>query len=756
MKNKIELLAPAGSWEAFLAALHNGADAIYMAGPRFGARAFAKNFDMKALQEAVDYAHVYGVKIYITVNTLIYENEFESMIAYIDELVEIGIDALIIQDLGLLHVVTTRYPTLEVHASTQMHIHNKEGFEFLHKKNVKRAVVARECSIQEIREFSKIGMDLEVFVQGALCISYSGQCLISSYLKGRSGNRGECAQHCRMVYSLHEGQKTIAKDQYLLSPKDLFTINHIGELIEAGIHSFKIEGRMKRPEYVAQVIRMYRKAIDSHFSNQTYEHLEEDTIALKKIFNRDFTSGHLFEKKGTTLMNYYRPNHVGTPLGTIVGISKDKMQIELVDQLTQGDGIRIIQKTDEGFTVARLYKDGLLVNKVEKGQIVELDKKSFVSVGASVVKTSDVTLLKQLEQDYLLEKRKVDITIYGYVQIGQPLYLTASDGEYTMEHYSEWVVEGSLKQPTTEEKTKEQLSKLGNTPFTSVDTKIDMYEDCFVSIKQLNDERRKLIDLLVHERKKKQVHVKVEPKIEEVKRNLESNIAIVIKNKEQYNKYKDIDVDYFWVDSILLYEELKLDERVKYQVPRVNKRKYVEKNEVISEVGGLLYGGSIADYSFNIVNHHSLSFLLNNGVQTMIYSKECSINDIVETQTAFLNENGTYTNTGVYIYDYPELMVMEYCVINAIKEDNDKKGCTLCKQNQTYTLRDVHGEIFHLHGDDDCVVHLHSNKVNNRLSEVDQMLNNGIYNFVFCFLDEDENKAASIVEEVKLKLHKYK
>lgn len=754
MKNKIELLAPAGSWEAFLAALHNGADAIYMSGPRFGARAFAKNFDMNALREAVDYAHVYGVKIYITVNTLIYENEFESMIAYIDELVDIGVDAVIIQDIGLLNVVTSRYPTLEVHASTQMHIHNKEGFEFLHKKNIKRAVVARECSIEEIREFSKIGIDLEVFVQGALCISYSGQCLISSYLKGRSGNRGECAQHCRMLYSLHEGQKVIAKDQYLLSPKDLFTINHIDELIEAGIHSFKIEGRMKRPEYVAQVIRMYRKAIDSYYQNETYVGLEEDTIALKKIFNRDFTSGHLFEKKGTTLMNYYRPNHVGTPLGKIVRVSKDKMQIELVDQLTQGDGIRIIQKTDEGFSVARLYQNGLLVNKVERGQIVELDKKSYVSVGSTVVKTSDVTLLKQLEQDYLLEKRKVNITIYCYIQIGQPLYLMISDGENTVEHYSEWIVEASEKQPTTEEKLKEQLSKLGNTPFQATDVKVDMYEDCFLSIKQLNEERRNLISLLVTERKKKKTHVISKNKGVKNNPKINSKLVIIIRNKEQYVKYQTIDVDDFWVDSIPLFEELKLDERVKYQIPRVNKRRYSTKNEVVSEVGGLLYSGNVADYSFNVVNHHSLSFLINEGVRTIIYSKECSIDDLVETQKAFLKEEGAYPNTGVYIYDYPELMVMEYCVINAVKEDNDKKNCTLCKQNQSYTLRDVHGEQFHLHGDDDCVLHLQSSRVNNRLSEVDKMIENGIQSFVFSFLEENEDEAATIVNKVKLKLHK--
>ena len=251
---KIELLAPAGDKEAFIAAVQNGANAIYLGGTMFNARSFAKNFDNDELLWAVEYAHLRNVKIFVTVNTLYKDEEFEMLLEYIDYLYTIQIDALIIQDIGLCSIVHEIYPDFEIHMSTQASVMNKHGVKFFEKRGVSRIVLARENSIEEIQNIcSSTSLDIEVFVHGALCICYSGQCLLSSFIGKRSGNRGECAQPCRLKYRLVQ-DNIILEDKipYLLSPKDLMTIENIGKLIDAGVCSFKIEGRMKRPEYVGR------------------------------------------------------------------------------------------------------------------------------------------------------------------------------------------------------------------------------------------------------------------------------------------------------------------------------------------------------------------------------------------------------------------------------------------------------------------------------------------------------------------------
>ncbi|MFR6488723.1 MAG: peptidase U32 family protein [Clostridium sp.] len=292
-EKKVELLAPAGSMEALRAAVQNGCDAVYLGGSMFGARAFANNFDEEELIEAIAYAHVYGVRVFVTVNTLIREEEFDDCVAYVQFLYAHDVDAVIIQDLGLFSVLHERFPDMELHASTQMHIHNPQGIRFMEACGASRVVVPRETSVEEIREYAELGVDLEVFVQGALCVSYSGQCLMSALTLHRSGNRGECAQNCRMRYQLEQqdGKETKlfnGKGEYLLSPKDMNTLQRVPELIEAGIASFKIEGRMKRPEYVALMVSLYRKAIDAYYEGQAFSYDEAVELQMKKIFNREF------------------------------------------------------------------------------------------------------------------------------------------------------------------------------------------------------------------------------------------------------------------------------------------------------------------------------------------------------------------------------------------------------------------------------------------------------------------------------------
>ena len=264
---KPELLSPAGNMECLKAAIEGGADAIYLGGLNFGARAYSANFNDEEIIEAIKYAHLYGVKIYVTVNTMITEELVKPFIKYVDFLHKNNVDAIIIQDIGMIDYLRKTYPNLEIHVSTQAHIHNLEGVKFIEKLGLKRVVLARETSIDLIKEIKEnTNIELEVFIHGALCISYSGECLMSSLIGGRSGNKGTCAQSCRMKYSfMHEGKK-INKDDYLLSTKDLNTLNNIDKLIDIGIDSLKIEGRMKSKEYVYLVTKLYRKAIDSYIS----------------------------------------------------------------------------------------------------------------------------------------------------------------------------------------------------------------------------------------------------------------------------------------------------------------------------------------------------------------------------------------------------------------------------------------------------------------------------------------------------------
>ncbi|MDD3225540.1 MAG: U32 family peptidase, partial [Clostridium sp.] len=258
---KIELLAPCGTMESLYAAVQNGADAVYLGGSKFSARAYAANFDEDNMIKAVNYCHSYGVKIYVTVNTLLKEEEIKDALMYAGFLRKIGVDALIVQDTGLIYLIRNNFPDFELHASTQMTIHNDMGAKYFIDKGFKRVVLSRELSLNEIEHISKdLKIETEIFVHGALCVSYSGQCLMSSLIGGRSGNRGRCAQSCRMPYTIEKGSDEIKG--YLLSPKDICTLPEIHNIIKTGASSLKIEGRMKRPEYVATVVRVYRDLID--------------------------------------------------------------------------------------------------------------------------------------------------------------------------------------------------------------------------------------------------------------------------------------------------------------------------------------------------------------------------------------------------------------------------------------------------------------------------------------------------------------
>lgn len=383
--NKIELLAPAGSMESLYAAVQNGADAVYLGGAKFSARAYASNFDEENMIKAVEYCHLYNVKIYVTVNTAMKEEEIKEALEYVEFLYKIGVDALIIQDAGLAQLIKRNFPKFELHASTQMSIHNAEGALFLKNLGFSRIVLSRELSLDEITHISKyLNIETEIFVHGALCVSYSGQCLMSSLIGGRSGNRGRCAQPCRLPYEIIDKKRKKKAKGYILSPKDVCTIENIKDIINSGTSSLKIEGRMKRPEYVAGVVSAYRKAIDDANCD-----IETERKKLLQLFNREgFSKAYLYGNVGRDMMSYRFPKNTGVFIGKV---NRD-LTIELKENVKLQDGIRF---GGDGFTIFKIVKGSTNVEEAFVGDRVKL-KPTKYKAGDMLFKTSDNELLNNL------------------------------------------------------------------------------------------------------------------------------------------------------------------------------------------------------------------------------------------------------------------------------------------------------------------------------------------------------------------------
>jgi len=505
---KPELLAPAGGMEAFVAAVENGADAVYLGARAFSARGYASNFSETELEEAIDYAHLRGVKVYVTVNTLLKEEEVESALKLLSWLRKIGIDAVIVQDLGLISLARKYLPDLPLHASTQMTLHNSEGVEFVKKLGIERAVLSRESSLEEIKRIKeKTGTEIEVFIHGALCISYSGQCLLSSLIGGRSGNRGFCAQPCRKKYRLYcEGKPIKTTGSYLLSPKDLNTTSGLGDLIEVGIESFKIEGRMKRPEYVAGVVRIYRRLIDRYIENPAeYSVSEDERETLTQLFNRGFTQGYFFENPRWELMSRENPHNRGVPAGTVTGYDRrsSRIRVKLSCPLRLGDGIMVenaeTRPEDKGKIVSSMYTGKGPLYSAGVGDTVEIPFDSRAPSGSTVYRTHDKKLMDSLKKESGSGslRPKIPVFITATVASGKPVRLVVKDMDsnaVTIE--SGYLVEKAEKQPTSKAQIEKQLSKLGNTLFEAAELHVTVEEDIFVPMGQLNELRTKAIEQL--------------------------------------------------------------------------------------------------------------------------------------------------------------------------------------------------------------------------------------------------------------------
>ena len=493
----IELLSPVGDFDCLKAAVQNGADAVYFGANSFSARAFASNFDDNTLEQAINYAKVRGVKTNLTLNTLIKNDEMYNAIALAKKAYEFGIDAIIVQDLGLAKYLIKNFPGLPVHASTQMSVHNLDGVIALQKMGFSRVVLSRELSLKEIEYICKNSdVEIEVFVHGALCISYSGQCLFSSMVGGRSGNRGKCAQPCRLPYDLLENDKIIDKG-YLLSPRDLCGLEFLPQLIKSGVNCLKIEGRMKTPEYVATVTRIYRKYIDLAEKNISFEIDEIDKQDLLQVFNRGgFSNGHLDSNSNQKLIYPQKSNNMGIFLGTISNFNSNQGHISFTTEskLHVGDKICVENKKHETslYTISELMLNNKNIKEANLGDKIKIGRmKGNISVGDKIYKLSDKFLTSSAIDTLDKELRKINLTCEMTVKLNSPISLKVYDENISVEIISDIIPEIALKSPITKERLISQLCKTNNTPYNFQNIIINLGENLFISsIGGINELRR--------------------------------------------------------------------------------------------------------------------------------------------------------------------------------------------------------------------------------------------------------------------------
>ncbi len=488
MKKK-ELLVPVGSMEHLPYAIHNGCDAVYLGGKRFGARAYASNFSDEEMIQAIKMCHFYGVKIYVTVNTMVFEREREQFLEYISFLYQNHVDAIIVSDLGLIKDIHSTYPNLEIHVSTQAHTSTLSQIQFLKTLGVTRVVLDRELSLEEINKLPNI-LEYEVFIHGALCVSFSGECLMSALNEGRSGNRGTCAQYCRMKYRVKQNGKFLDTDgNYLLSTKELNTSSNFSALMNSNITSFKIEGRMKSKEYVGFITKFYRRLMDLE-----QKVLPSDLYNLQKLFHRDFTNGYLFQNKN--IMNFKTSNHIGVKLGTVLEVTRKKIKIRLCEDIHQEDGIKFLP-SDKGMIVNYLYNEkGLLVNFIKKNEIAYVDNKIGLQKKEEVYKTIDKLLMNELKH---YEEKKIPVVMEVFVSY-PTFMIKLFDGKNEV-ILEEDICEHAKNRVTTKEEIEKQMSRFGSSFFSLQSILISLNDSLFIPVSKMNEIRRRGLALLEERRK---------------------------------------------------------------------------------------------------------------------------------------------------------------------------------------------------------------------------------------------------------------
>ena len=726
----IELLSPVGDFECLKAAVQNGADCVYFGATSFSARASASNFNLENLSKAIEYAKLRGVRTNLTLNTLIKNDEFEAAYNLAKKAYEFGIDAIIVQDLGLGLKLIKDFPDLAIHASTQMSVHNLQGVLKLQELGFKRVVLARELSAQEIEYICKnSNVEIECFIHGALCICYSGQCLFSSMIGGRSGNRGKCAQPCRLPYTLVNKKGDHLDNGYIISPRDLCGLEYLPFLINAGVTSLKIEGRMKTPEYVATVTRIYRKYIDLAISDKEFIIDNSDKKALLQVFNRGLSStGHLSKEPNTELVYKHKPNNMGLPLGIVQNYNKNKgyITIKLKENLQVGDTISL-EHENGTYTISELMESSKNIELGKPNHTVVIGRmKGNINLSDKVYKMSskELTLnaLNSLKQEHIKIPLRAKVTIkknqpisitvnsLSNIDLYKDLDLTFSLNEFPIE---------ALNKPLTFETIVEKINKTGNTIYEFSKIDVDMDENIFIpKLSLLNELRRNILEKVENYAINKIKRISKTSKLDEFKNvfNQSKNPKIsvllnIINTAFDYSKLENIDnlyipLKYFsdkkYFDILELLSQ-KFDLYI--YLPTIIKANYrnlfynnIEKaidsfeikGFVLSNISNLVlvkdlvekYNNLdlIANYTFNIYNNYTVKYLKDFGIKKYNVSPELDKESILSL--------GNICKKELIVYGKIPVINTNYCLLGKTNKCYPKCDAKCTNTGETYFLKD--------------------------------------------------------------------
>ena len=754
----MELLAPAGTMENFMAALESGADAIYLGGKVFNARAHAANFGIDELREAVRLAHILDVSVYVTVNILIGDTELKDLEQYIKDLDSIGVDAIIVQDLAVAEIAKRVAPNIHLHGSTQMTAATLDAVRFYESLGFTRVVLARELSLKEIQHICKhCKAEIEVFVHGALCVCYSGQCLMSSFIGGRSGNRGACAQPCRLPYELldSKGESVLPKHEaYLLSPKDLNYSEHMNELVAAGVTSFKVEGRMKKVSYVRQVIGTYREILDEASIH------ENQRKALASGFNRGFSTAYLEDTVGRQMMTVVVPNHQGKPIGESY-TKKGEVYLSLTEPIEQGSLVKILQ-SNGSVTYYTVDDEWTCVSDtLYKGRPAE-----GLAVGQLYLASTPKNTKSRGLQEFT---RKYDMSVYLSVgSNGETNYteLTAIlDSGLSVTVTNEYVPAIANKVPTSLEKVTEQLGRLGNTLFRL--SYVDIPDGPYMwPASVLNALRRDAVTaletaLITHHVESWQalqvtgdvdydfkaqhelsydtcpmISARVD-EIEGVKAAISGGAQKIVFGGDRLSR-----TPY----ALSIYDEVarlcaQSDVICTFATPRVVKDDEVEAYKHTLEaivqahpdsisihvpqallwLRELGYTGAIeADTGLNIFNTPTLHFWEQLHISCVNPSQELTLKQITELA------KHSHVPIETMIHGYTEMMISEYCAIASFVGTGSKVNCPMPCVKESYSLKDRKGEIFPIRTDPYCRMHIMNSHEMDMRAYVPMLLQKGI------------------------------
>lgn len=690
-KSKYEILAPAGDMNALRAAVSAGANAVYLGYDEFSARAKAKNFNKKELEEAVKFAHLRNVKIYVTFNILIADFEIKRAMESIKMLHDIGVDALILQDIGIADRIRKDFPDFELHASTQMAVNNFYGAAFLKEMGFSRVVLARETPLFEVEKIKELDIDIETFIHGALCVCYSGECLMSSMIGGKSGNRGECAQSCRRSYEILDFHKNkIARRLYYISPKDLNTLDDVAKVINAGGYSLKIEGRMKNPEYVYTLVSSYKKALEGKLKIEDKENTEQ-------VFNRGFTKGFFNGDFGNNFISSDRPDNRGVEIGKVISISKNFAKVVFSVDVFEGDGLEFeSNKGRFGFKVREFYKFGEEVNLVLHKMPTE---------GSKINRTYSKKLYEKVDdkiENYNF-KRNLDLDLN--INIGENPKINGKTEGFETNYELDKKVEVAKKSGLSREKVLENISKTGDSIFEVRSVDLNLDEGAFLPISAINEMRREVVKKLENKILEKSINRVLNPY-----NFVEGSNRAKIKSKDSkikvfFNKFEDLDkTNLSNIDEIIIrakdLEKFKkkykrevsiyLDKFYSYRELE-NLRNYILKDKVVEGVWinnlseyYIFKDEDVkinADIGLNIFNSNSAEFFYNLGLNSITISPELNSRQIQE----IVKNNSVDFN--LISYGRVPVMTMKHCPYSVVKNCVDERNCPSCKY-KNYLLRD--------------------------------------------------------------------